>query len=142
MDKLGMEKNMDLESLFIKMVEFTKGNGSMMLKEDLELKNSLMEIYLKENIFMENLMELVLISGVTDKDMMGSGSMDSSKVQECGEGKKETRTKDNGSMENLMDMEFIHGRMEIHMKDNLKIVLNMDKVLKDLQMEISTKEVI
>ena len=79
MDKLGMEKNMDLESLFIKMVEFTKGNGSMMLKEDLELKNSLMEIYLKENIFMENLMELVLISGVTDKDMMGSGSMDSSR---------------------------------------------------------------
>ena len=73
--------------------------------------------------------------------MMGSGSMVLNRVQECGEDKKEILTRDNGSMENLMDMEFIHGLMETHIKVNSRIVLSMDKAYKDLQMEISTKEV-
>ena len=38
-----------------------------------------------------------------------------------------------------MDMVFIHGSMEIDIKDNLLIVLNMEKVFKNLQMVIVIK---
>ena len=38
-----------------------------------------------------------------------------------------------------MDMVFIHGSMEIDIKDNLLIVLNMEKVFKNLQTVIVIK---
>lgn len=59
---------------------------------------------------------------------------------EFGEVQKEIPTLDNGKMVRQMDMVFIHGLMEIDMKDNLLIVLNMEKVFKSLQMVIVIKD--
>jgi hypothetical protein len=58
---------------------------------------------------------------------------------ECGKEPKEIHMLVNGSSAKQMDMEFIPGLMEIDIKANLKIVLNMVKVCKDLQMETFIK---
>jgi|JI10StandDraft_1071094.scaffolds.fasta_scaffold2738307_1 hypothetical protein len=65
--------------------------------------------------------------------------MASNTVQEYGEAQKEIPTLENGVKVKLMAMESILGSMEIAMRDNSKIVLNMDKVLNILQMEIHIK---
>lgn len=61
-------------------------------------------------------------------------------VLECGKVLKEIHMLVNGSLERLMGMEFIHGSMVTVIKVNLKIVSNMAKDCKNLQMETFTRD--
>jgi len=58
---------------------------------------------------------------------------------ECGKEQKVIHMLANGSSAKQMDMEFTLGLMEIDIKANLKIVLNMVKDFRDSQMEIFIK---
>mgnify|MGYP006897221462 CR=1 FL=1 len=89
MGKLEMARNMVWVYLSIKMEEFIRENGRMMLRKVMELRSFLMEIFLKESMLMASQMELVLIFGEMDRGMMGNGLMGSNMDLECGEERKE-----------------------------------------------------
>lgn len=60
--------------------------------------------------------------------------------QVCGMEPKVIAMSANGNMEKQMEQEYITGSMEIDTKDSLDKISNMDKALKSLFLEISTKD--
>ena len=139
MGKYIIIRNMDVESWHIKMEGYIKENGLMIINMDLEVKSFLIIMSIEEIIILINLMEMELIFGAMDRDMMDSGSMDSNMALVCGEDRKEILIRDSGNLENQMDMECIHGPTEIPIKENSINVLNMEKEYNDLPTEICTK---
>ena len=132
-------RSMDAGSWYIKMEGFMRENGSMTINMDLEVKSFRTIISTEVIIISINPMEMELTFGATDRDMMGSGSMDSNTDLGCGEGRKEILIKDSGNLENQMDMEFIHGPTEIPMKESSTNASNMEKESSGLPTEICTK---
>lgn len=98
-----------------------------------------MEIPIKEDLLTVIWKELEHIYGATEKYMKGNGYRVKSMDQECGKVLRKIHILENGIKEFQMDMEFILGSMEIGMKVNLNLALNMVMVKKNSQMEIALK---
>jgi len=55
MAKWNLERNMDLESWYIKILGFMKETGKINRKMDMGLKNFLTDVFIKEVMLMANL---------------------------------------------------------------------------------------
>ena len=95
---------------------------------------------IRESILMENLKESENINGLMENFIKDNGLMASNMVQECGKELKVIVMQVSGEWEKLKVTEFMSGSMAIAMKVILRIVSSMVRVLKNLQMEIFTKE--
>jgi len=100
------------------------------------MKDTKTEIHILASLEMEKLMAKEFTLGLTLKYMMESEIWVSSKAMGYGKGYKVIHILENGNVHVLMDTVFIHGRMEIGMKGNGKIVSSMEQGLIFLQMEM------
>lgn len=90
-------------------IDCMKASGNVIIDMGKDIKNFLINVYIKVIISMGNLKELGDIVGLMENFMKENGLMGWSKVQECGEVQRGIHILDNGSLEKQMAMEFIHG---------------------------------
>lgn len=122
MGRLIRGEGKELALCYIRMVEFIKGNGWIILSMVKVIRSFKMELFIRGHILMVNLKDMEFILGKMVRHIKGSGLMEWRMDREFGEVLQGTLILDNGKMDRQMDMEYIHGLMVIDMRVNLKIV--------------------
>ena len=111
-------KDKGLELWSIKLVEYMKVTGQKTKGVGRGMRNTLMEIHMKGNLIMENLMGKEYIGGLTTRAMKESGIKVLSMDMVYGKVSMVIHILENGEIQKLRDMVYIFGRMGIGTKEN------------------------